>query len=1836
MKKWTPNDEFSGTPRPRFGKLPSMHPSTVFCCLLLSCAALRAQVVINEIHYNPVELPAFNAAGVPVFQGTSTPADLTDDVHEFIELRNAGGSAVSLSGWRLSGGISFDFTAAASIPAGGFLVVAKTPARITAVYPSVTAPLGPWPGGLSNREETVQLRDGAGNIMDSVSYESDFPWPGNADGLGADQDFTLISPTPYQYKGCSLERVSATASGNDPANWLASPLGGTPTPGAANTVSLAVPRPVATTVSAVQNSDDAPIIRATQQVRVACSFSSGPVPAAVEVQYWVDDINAYGETKTSVAMMQQPNGQWTALVPGRPDRTVVRYRIRADRGAGLEAVSPRADDPAIVPVSLTQREAWHSWFVAPARSGPNEFYDVFVSSVNTTSGAFNGLNGLAAMNYNITGNPKRVTSSATSGLPRALPHVPATAQLWNGSVPCIFVHDGVVRDAHLRYHGSRYNRSAGRNSFKLRFADNQIFNKADSVFITDKNDYFTVAQGIISNAGFPMSHTRWISWHLNNNGAINRLEQGEYNGDLLEQYHDRIAKLNPGTPKEAVGEFYKSTGTIETGGEGPYGRGDFRALPAGGPWTALDRYAWTYALQNHAWKGSKPIKDLIDGMWTARGDSGTAPRATPNMAALRAYFDTVVDVETELSILSVITWMCPWDDTTQNHFMWRRANGKWSQTLWDMDALFGNGDTTGTNSWIYLGENATPPAGILGNNGRGPNFFKDSFFKAYRTEYNNRLWIMNNTFLHPDNMKTMFYRTVGGTQNNYYNFINGVKAGFCEARFSSINTQLGKAANGSDFTRPVKPVTTSPSGGATALPPAVLTGSAYTHSSGSTAGVNAHAKSKWEIRTAAGTWLEPVFVTTSPTNLTTLPIPFEELPFGTLYFWRVSYLDGQDHPSLISDEASFAFGPPVATGTTQTILALDATTLWKYNATAAFNDDAWKQPAYDDSGAAWTSGAGPLGFETSNPLPGGLQPIRTPLPAPNNTTTGRMTIYFRKKFTWSGDASTADVNIRHWTDDGVVYYLNGTKLTDYNMAQSKTTYNFTDLAASANECSEQFYTFTAANRALLINGENTLAAEVHQTPLHSNGVGSTSSDVVFATEIIVTFPPGTAPVSDLAINEVMADNRGAVFSGTSTPDYIELKNNGATAIDLTGHGLTDDILVPQRFVFPAGTMIAAGERLVVWCDDETSAPGLHIGFGLDNGGQRIVLTNGGAIRDFVAFGPQVVNLSLGRIADGTGTFALTQPTPGAANVAVASLGDVSSLRINEWMARPGRGEDWFELHNTGGAPVALSGIWLSDTPSTPQITRIPSNSFIGAGGFANFTADGSNDGTNHANFRLASGGESLVLSNGAVTIHSVTFGSQARNVSLGWLPDGTGALTSFPATPSKNYSNWLPATVVISEALANSTPPLTDYIELHNPGASPAAIGDWWLSDDRQLRRKFQIPAGTVIPAGGFLTFTESQFGAGAVPFALGSSGDEIVLTAVDGGGGDTGLRAQVSFGASAPDVSFGRVTTATAPEFWAQTARTMNGVNQRPLTTPVVINEIHYHPPDIALADNTRDEFIELWNDTAAPVDISGWKLKGDSDFLFPAGTVLPAGGRLLVLGFDPAAPSNATLRSEFLAQFSLSPTQPLAGPFSPKLPNDTASVELAKPGTPAGGVTPFILVDKVEYADDTPWIPAADGGGFSLQRISCSIIGNDPTNWSAAAPTPGALHPGQMSPVDSDSDGIPDAWETANGLSSSSATDASTDNDADGATALEEYLAGTDPGNASSVFRYTAAFPIGATLTVPQNAGRTLTFQYSADLKTWTTLEVRPPVPSPGTATFIDPAPFPARRCYRVLVSP
>ena len=95
--------------------------------------------------------------------------------------------------------------------------------------------------------------------------------------------------------------------------------------------------------------------------------------------------------------------------------------------------------------------------------------------------------------------------------------------------------------------------------------------------------------------------------------------------------------------------------------------------------------------------------------------------------------------------------------------------------------------------------------------------------------------------------------------------------------------------------------------------------------------------------------------------------------------------------------------------------------------------------------------------------------------------------------------------------------------------------------------------------------------------------------------------------------------------------------------------------------------------------------------------------------------------------------------------------------------------------------------------------------------------------------------------------------------------------------------------------------------------------------------------------------------------------------------------------------------------------------------------------------------------------------------------------------------------------------------------------------------------------------------------------------------------LYPELPAGSDADANGLPDAWETQHfGATGASA---SADADADGTTNLMEYLAGTDPRSASSVFRPTSHTSGGnLVLTVPTVQGRSYRIWGTANLQgTW-----------------------------------
>jgi hypothetical protein len=179
--------------------------------------------------------------------------------------------------------------------------------------------------------------------------------------------------------------------------------------------------------------------------------------------------------------------------------------------------------------------------------------------------------------------------------------------------------------------------------------------------------------------------------------------------------------------------------------------------------------------------------------------------------------------------------------------------------------------------------------------------------------------------------------------------------------------------------------------------------------------------------------------------------------------------------------------------------------------------------------------------------------------------------------------------------------------------------------------------------------------------------------------------------------------------------------------------------------------------------------------------------------------------------------------------------------------------------------------------------------------------------------------------------------------------------------------------------------------------------------------------------------------------------------------------------------------------------------------------------------------------------------------------------------------------------------------GPFTGDLNNDGDSLELYKPDPPQTfphpdeGFVPYIRVDKVNYTDRSPWPSTADGTGFSLQRINSKTFGNDPINWSSANPTPGNANDPNL--IDTDVDGMPDKWEQDHGFDKLNRADGVLDADNDRMTNRDEYLAGTDPRNATSKLVIRSVVPAKSeveplTITFAAAANKPYIVQYRSSL--------------------------------------
>lgn len=672
-------------------------------------------------------------------------------------------------------------------------------------------------------------------------------------------------------------------------------------------------------------------------------------------------------------------------------------------------------------------------------------------------------------------------------------------------------------------------------------------------------------------------------------------------------------------------------------------------------------------------------------------------------------------------------------------------------------------------------------------------------------------------------------------------------------------------------------------------------------------------------------------------------------------------------------------------------------------------------------------------------------------------------------------------------------------------------------------------------------------------------LGVLSSAAAFA-----QFDPNVGAVK---LNEVLASGRAYVNSNGHAYDRIELYNTHNEPVQLARMALSDNTGLP-KYRFAPDAVIPANGFFVVDLDDDALTNSFHINragdrvlFGYDISDESNPTAQIVPIDD-IAFGQQLVDVSLGRIPDGGAEWVLLeQMSFGAANVS-AVYGSQTNLVINEFMANSDTFPDYIEIYNRGTDPVDMGGMILGDV--TAQYT-LPERTFIGVGktnGFIVYYGVGTPTAGDELNFGLSRTSDQifLKLADGTL-VDTMAWGAgqplpeQERNVSMGRVPDGGTNIIKFPKHPTPGAPNFgLIDALVVNELLAHTDPPLEDAVEFYNPWPTNVNIGGWYLGGIEWWKgnpdadefieklKQYQFPPNTIVPAQGYLVVYEGQFKPNSPNqnFTFNSAHGGSLFLSQPNETGDIVAYLERTYGPSENGVSFGRITNSDGDvDFVAMECRSFGVANPKSVLQfrqgqgaanscgtkwgPVIINEVMFEPPLLDGTNNLIGEYIELRNTTGSRVPLfdplastNGYKVRGGVSFTFTNADYIEANGYLVLVSFDPVT-SPGTL-SWFRATYNVANDVPIRGPYTGRLANNDDIVELYRPDEPQdpirhpddAGFVPYILVDRVHYEEDNgfKWPRGSQGTGSSLQRDIAPSYGDEPSAWRDDTPTVGRLN--------------------------------------------------------------------------------------------------------------------------------
>jgi hypothetical protein len=119
-----------------------------------------------------------------------------------------------MSGYQLAGSIHYTFAPGTMISGLGFLVVARSPADLTASY-GLSGVLGPYENTLPNSSGKVRLLNQAGAVLLDIDYGTTPPWPVSPDGAG----HSLVLARPSYGEASVMAWAASNTVGGSPGQF---------------------------------------------------------------------------------------------------------------------------------------------------------------------------------------------------------------------------------------------------------------------------------------------------------------------------------------------------------------------------------------------------------------------------------------------------------------------------------------------------------------------------------------------------------------------------------------------------------------------------------------------------------------------------------------------------------------------------------------------------------------------------------------------------------------------------------------------------------------------------------------------------------------------------------------------------------------------------------------------------------------------------------------------------------------------------------------------------------------------------------------------------------------------------------------------------------------------------------------------------------------------------------------------------------------------------------------------------------------------------------------------------------------------------------------------------------------------------------------------------------------------------------------------------------------------------------------------------------------------------------------------------------------------------------